>query len=404
MKYVVIGYGQRGEIYAENFQGFGYDELVAVCDPDEEHLERARKLRADVPTFKTEEEFFAAGKLADVCVIATPDRAHARQALTALDLGYDLILEKPIACDVEDIKKIQEKAQKLNRKIFVCHVLRYSPFFLKIKRELETGKYGKVITINQTENVCWWHQAHSYVRGNWHNKAKSAPMIIAKCCHDLDILNWLIDEPCVGVSSMGSLMYFNEKHAPEGAAKTCYECTEKDCIYHCENIYWNTQNRWFLGNQYESKEALREALLKSGYANCVFLNDNDVVDHQVVNLQYASGTTAHLTMTAFSEKIYRDVHVHCEKGNLYGRMEDNVLYCNVFGKEQQVIDVTTLGDAEQINLRHGGGDYYFIKTISDYYRGIPFSGMSSIEQSMSSHIVGFAAEESRLKGGELIKL
>ena len=408
MKYVIIGYGSRGDFYDGLFRKIENTRLAAVCDGRQSRLDLCKKHHEneDVKYYSNDEEFFKAGKLGDLCVVSTLDEMHVRHALAALNCGYDLLLEKPIACNEEDCAKIYETATALKRKVTVCHVLRYAPFFSLIKSELETGNYGKIQTITLTENVGWWHQAHSYVRGNWHNTKKTSPMIIAKCCHDLDLLNWFMNDECVSVSSMGSLDYFTRKNAPENSGDNCYDCpAAKDCLYNCEFIYWDLQLKkgntgWpvdvILFNREPTHENLTAALKASPYCKCVFKNDNDAVDHQVVNVLYENGATAQLTMTAFSEKGGRDIYLHCEKGEIYGQMSENTIHCTLFRKSSKVIDVNKEADN---NFGHGGGDIRMIQNIVDGYENKIVAEVTPLAQSMSSHMLGFAAERSRLNGG-----
>jgi len=408
MKYVIIGYGSRGGYYDILFQSLKNTGLAAVCDSRQGRLELCKKRHngENIAYYTNDDEFFNAGKLGDLCVVSTLDETHVKHALAALNCGYDLLLEKPIACSEEDCVKIYETATSLKRKVTVCHVLRYAPFFSIIKNELETGNYGKVQTITLTENVCWWHQAHSYVRGNWHNTKKTSPMIIAKCCHDLDLLNWFMGSECVSVSSMGSLDYFTRKNAPENSGENCYDCpAAKDCLYNCEFLYWERalkqgNSGWpvdvIMYDQEPTHENLTAALKASPYCKCVFKNDNDAVDHQVVNVLYENGATAQLTMTAFSEKGGRDIYLHCEKGEIYGQMSENVLHCTLFGKSSKVIDVNKEPDN---NFGHGGGDIRMIQNIVKGYENKKVAEVTPLAQSMSSHMLGFAAERSRLNGG-----
>jgi predicted dehydrogenase len=323
--------------------------------------------------------------------------------------GYHLLLEKPIATCLEDVMEIYNVSVQEQKKVFVCHVLRYAPFYSIIKDEIASGKYGKIATMNLTENVGFWHQAHSFVRGNWAVKEKSSPMIIAKCCHDLDLICWFMDQKCKKVSSFGSLSYFTKDRAPKGHTKRCFGCPEQGkCAYDAEKIY--ITDRFKKGETYwpvdvvkanATEESLRKALKDGPYGRCVFECDNTVVDHQVVNMQFEDGATAHLTMTAFSTDPYRNIHVHCEKGDIYGSMEEDILHCNVFGFESKDIKIS---EYFKSNYGHGGGDYYLIKDIADECHGLPSKGTTSIEKSIQSHLVGFAAEESRLQGGKVIEL
>ena len=408
MKYVIIGYGSRGKFYDGLFKKTENARLAAVCETRQGRIDLCKKQHEgeNVGYYTNDDDFFKAGKLGDLCVVSTLDESHVKHALAALNCGYDLLLEKPIACNEEDCVKIYETAISLNRKVTVCHVLRYAPFFSVIKEELRTGNYGKIQTISLTENVGWWHQAHSYVRGNWHNTKETSPMIIAKCCHDLDLLNWFMDNECISVSSMGSLDYFTRKNAPENSGDNCYDCpAAKDCIYNCEFIYWDLKLKkgvtgWpvdvILYNREFTHENLTAALKASPYSKCVFKSDNDAVDHQVVNVLYENGATAQLTMTAFSEKGGRDIHLHCEKGEIYGQMSENTLHCTLFGKSSKIIDLNKESDN---NFGHGGGDIRMIRNIVDGYDCKAVTEVTPLAQSMSSHMLGFAAERSRVNGG-----
>ena len=413
LTFAVLGYGSRGKTYSNTIKLLQKNGVIAVCDPDAERLKMARE-EQEIPDnmlFANEDDFFASGKLADVCIISTQDAQHHDHAIRALNIGYDLLLEKPIACTEEDVMDIYNTAKALGRKVFVCHVLRYAPFFTYIKKEIDSGKYGRVSTINLTEHVAYWHQAHSFVRGNWRNTKKSSPMIVAKCCHDLDILVWLIGQKVKNVSSQGSLRLFKRENQPDGAADRCMECKYMEsCLYSAYNYYFNKR---FKAGKYTwplnvlvndiTEENVLDALKNGPYGRCVFACDNDAVDHQVTNLLFDDGTTAHLTMTAFSELGRRDIYVHCEYGEISGSMTDNKLHCRVFGEDEKVIDVNELS-AETTGFGHGGGDYFLIKDILAQSNGEETLGLTSIENSIESHIVGFAAERSRVAEGELQKL
>lgn len=410
MKFCVIGFGGRGNVYSRQFTEMGLD-LVGVCDNNEKKLLQAKSRYnlSDEKLFNDDDNFFKLGKIADLCVISTPDNCHIKHAIIALEKGYDLLLEKPISTNIEDCNVIYELAKKLNRKVFVCHVLRYAPFFLTIKNELTTGKYGNVATINLEENVSYWHQAHSFVRGNWRNKALSSPMILQKCSHDLDLISWFADKKIKYISSMGSLNHYKASNAPKGSGTRCLECGAREtCPYDAEKIY--IKERFDKGIDYwpvdvlttnVTREGLMEAIRTGPYGRCVYKCDNDVVDHQVVNMQFEDGVTAHLTMTAFTNTGYRRIHVYGEKGEIYGSMEDSILYCNIFGGESKVIDIKA-NDTSKYG--HGGGDLLMAKDIINYLDGKSVNALTTIDKSMQSHIIAFAAEESRLKNGELIKI
>ncbi len=408
--FALIGYGNRGMTYAAILKEMG-EQLVAVCDGNEEKLQNAAALFSlDQSALYTDEDaFFGAGKLADILIIATWDRFHIRQAIRAMEVGYDLILEKPIARSAEECREIEQTAERLGRKVFVCHVLRYAPFFSVLKKELDSGKYGRVSTINLTENVGYEHQAHSYVRGNTRREDLATPMIISKCCHDLDLISWFVGDKCTAVSSFGSLRYFTPENAPEGAAERCMFCELQDtCAYsakkhYVQKIIERGKPNWacHVVMPNATAETMAKELETSRWGICAFKVDNDVVDHQVVNMLFENGTTAHLTMTAFSDKCYREIHLHGEKGEIYGNMMDNVLHCRIFGGESYDIDL----DAEinSVSGYHGGGDYHLLRSILNYYNGEQDPNVTTLAVSMQSHYIGFAAERSR-HTGETIKL
>lgn len=409
MKFAIIGYGARGYLYSQIIKELGSD-IAAVCDVNAERLDLAKNTTGigDGALYNDTAAFLGKGKLADICIIATQDNQHREHAVSAMVTGYDLLLEKPIARNIEEIYDIYNTAKKYGRKVFICHVLRYAPFFNKIKEELSGGLYGKICTINLTENVAYWHQAHSFVRGNWADAQKTTPMIIAKCCHDIDLLAWYAGRNCVSVNSFGSLSYYNRKNAPEGSGERCLECAVKnDCPYDAEKFYITERfdkglRQWPVDVVATSptREKLYEALRTGRYGRCVFKCDNSAVDHQVVNILFEDEITAHLTMTAFSEDCYRSIHIHCEKGEIFGSGRDNVLHCNIFGVSSKTIDTES---ARKDTYGHGGGDYNLIKDIIWAYGGGKGKNLTSIENSLLSHFIGFAAEESRLSGGETVK-
>lgn len=251
MTFAVCGFGNRGmEAYAAYAKTCPEQmQLVAVADLLPERRKAAVESFGVSPemVFDSADKLFQAGKLADVMIISTQDRDHVPQALQALDLGYDLILEKPISPDWEECVALRDKAEEIGHKVVVCHVLRYTPFYSTLKRMLSQGAIGTLQTIDAVEHVAYWHQAHSFVRGNWRSSQETSPMILAKSCHDMDILRWLANAPCHAVSSFGRLSEFKAENAPEGAALRCLDgCKVKDtCPYDAEHIYLDHETTGF---------------------------------------------------------------------------------------------------------------------------------------------------------------
>ena len=411
MKFAVLGFGNRGRgAYTPHAVKMEGVTLSAVCEKRPCRLERARKeySLSDEQLFLSDEEFFAAGKLADLLIIATQDGDHYGHAMRALDVGYDILLEKPMAQSYEQCKAIADKAEKLGRRVYICHVLRYAPFFVYIKNQVEKGVIGKVETIAHTENVAYWHQSHSFVRGNWSVTEETTPMILAKCCHDLDMIYWLIDRPCTAVSSFGSLDFFTRDNAPEGSGDYCCECPlQEKCAFDCVKFYEKNAG-WLAGAidlpfDRNDPASIRAVLSRheNPYSRCVFKCDNTAVDHQVVNMLFEGGVTAQLTMTAFAADCYRELHIHGTRGEIIGDMLSNKVKINIYGGESTEVDIGALTDGI---YGHGGGDQRLITDVINTFRGVEAKGVTSIQNSLMSHKIGYAAEASRLAGGELVKL
>ena len=409
LKFAVIGFGARGQLYAKLFEKHKETELVAVCDPNADRFICAKQdfHLTDSQCYSDEKDFFSSGKIADLLIISSLDQNHYAHAIKAIELGYDILLEKPIATTIAECKNIYRKAVEKGIQVYICYVLRFAPFFYHTKILLDSGKFGKIANINLTENVGYWHQAHSFVRGNWRNSKESTPMIIAKCCHDLDILCWLMNDKALSVSSIGNNMFFNSDNAPEDCAKYCFECKyNHSCPYECSHFYkkypwWLAQVGIYLGD-WEDKDSIEKCLTDKNnpYSRCVFHCDNDVVDHQVLNISYTSGATATLTMTAFSNDTDRELHIHCTCGEIYGKMSENKLTYHIFGKEHDIINFDTKTDVEG----HGGGDGVMIDNIVEVYSKNTKHLRNSIEGALQSHILGFAAEKSRQQKGKKISI
>ena len=404
-KLVVFGLGARGKIYA-NFAK-EYPEkfaLVAIIENAPDRLKYAEKTYPGVRLFNDYKAFLAENIEADIVAVATQDEGHKEHSIAMMAAGYDLLLEKPIANNKEDCLAIYEASKQYGRKVVVCHVLRYTPFYSTVKRYIDSGKLGEVITIHASESVGYYHQAHSFVRGPWRNKAESSPMILAKCCHDMDILRYLMGEECLSVASYGDLFYFNKEHAPEGATAFCSDCPHNDCIYKAQTIYTSDAGRWFAA-YFTTKEKTDENILndlqKTQYDRCVFGCDNDVVDHQVTIMNFAGGKTACHTMTAFSKEIYRDLKVHGTKAELVGVVENNSFEVRYFGGEVEKVTV----DTSTANVGgHMGGDFFMMDSLYKALNGEVAEGITYLDVSIESHLMSFAAEESRLNGGKNFSL
>ncbi len=409
----IIGCGQRGaETYGSlMFKDKDRFEIVALCDSDSVKLEKYGD-RFGVPSadrFLDEKEFFQK-KRADVLVVATMDRDHARQCVKALELGYNLLLEKPVAAEREECEQLLEAQRKYGGKVVVCHVLRYAPAFIKAAELIDEGNIGRLVAIQALEQVHFSHQAHSYVRGIWRNTEETTPMIMAKCCHDLDLLQYYAKSKCKSISSVGDLTFFTPENAPKGATKRCVDCPLKDdCVYSAKRIYvddWKLKGRpadiWpqtHITTAYPlTEEALNEAIEKGPYGRCVFACDNDAVDHQLTDIVFENGVKASLIMTAFTANGGRIMTFFGTMGQIVLDEEHNFIDVKRFGQPTERI---TLQNLIEGGYAHGGGDAGIVNGLYDMLCG-KINERTSLEASVESHLMAICAEESRLKDGELV--
>ncbi|MEE9368860.1 MAG: Gfo/Idh/MocA family oxidoreductase [Pontiella sp.] len=402
LKLAAIGCGNRARIYTSlASQQPDLYEIVAAADPNEVRLNYVKNVsnNPDFKSFSSDKELLAEELLADVLIIGTQDNYHYEPCKAALLKGYDVLLEKPIAPCVEEILELQELAEQLGRKLQVCYVLRYTPFYRKVKEIVDSGILGEIITVNANEGVLPWHQAHSFVRGNWSQSGKSSPMIVAKCSHDTDIISWLIGKECLSISSFGSLKHFRASEAPEGAPARCTDdCPHLETCHYNARKYAGEHRTPWLAQVFDraveaSDEEIIEWLRESDFGRCVYHSDNDVVDHQVVSMNFEGDVTANLTMTAF--EVGRSIELFGTKGYLKGgyfmRVKTgNDIHVQLFdGNEQQhSVDV----DEED---HHMGGDDGIMNALYEEMAGDKSVPVSSYIQ---SHIMGYAAEKSRLTG------
>ena len=415
----ILGVGARGgAVYGRLIKQFPDKfKIVALCDIRTERLEAFGE-EFGVPTANrfTDEKVFFQKKRADLLVIATQDEDHVRNCLQAFEVGYDILMEKPITDKKEECEAVLAAQKKYGCKAIVCHVLRYAPAFLKAAELIKNGEIGRLVAIDALERVTYWHQAHSYVRGNWRTTKNSAPMILAKCCHDLDLIQYYANSKCKSVSSVGELTYFNAKNAPEGAAKRCLDCKlVETCPYSAKRLYLDRWKKVYCPEDYwpynvlvqapVTEEKLTEALKNGPYGRCVFACDNDVVDHQLTLMAFENGVKATLTMTAFTTDDQSELYGLGRRMNFHGTLGEIVLdelsdevSLMRFGEAKQTFKINALGD---MGYGHGGGDFYLIKETYDMLTGNAKSA-TSLEASIESHLIGIAAEESRLAGGKQI--
>lgn len=400
LKAILIGAGDRGYIYAKELLKHPHKvKLVAVAEPNELRADKIKVLCPDVLHYENWVTLLEDNIDADIALICTQDKEHFQPVIQALQ-RYHVLLEKPMSPNAAECLEMVEQAKKNNKVLSVCHVLRYTPFWTNIKQLIDQDKIGDIISIQLNENVEIMHMSHSFVRGNWNNDKTSSPMILAKSCHDMDIINYILQSEVERISSFGNLMYFKENYKPEGAPIRCLEgCPyEQTCIFHAGNYYLGKGRGWAKKfTDVDTDEAIIEKLNTTGYGKCVFQSDNNVVDHQVVNMQCENGATVTFSMCGFTREQTRIVQIMGTKGEIRGNMDENKISTYTYLNEQE--EVILLPEA----YGHGGGDSGIIR---DFLHTIDSNteSKSSAEKSMKSHMMAFAAEASRKRGGEPIVL
>jgi len=444
---LLIGAGNRGEeVYGEWIYNHPHQlKITAIAEPIESRRKAAAERHA-IPMerqFASWEEALSRGKIADAAIICTLDQQHTQPALKALECGYDVLLEKPMAHRQEDCVTLVQAAEKHGRLLQIAHVLRYTDFFQSIYQIVQSGRLGKIITVSHRENVSAWHMAHSYVRGNWRREDQSSPMLLAKSCHDLDILYWILGSKARTLSSVGNLMLFKPENAPQGAPQRCLDgCpVSETCPFYAPTIYMDIEPIYFgLGNARDkgislagrmmqrcpsimraaSKvvPALRriteytgwprsvvtdnpadpasvyEALKTGPYGRCVYHCDNDVLDHQIVLMEMENGISVSFTMHGHSFEEGRTIRIDGSQATLLGKFGFNHTFieiCSHRGGKRERIDMPNNLEMEG----HGGGDSGLMEHFVKALAGVQEAALTNARASLESHLMAFAAEQAR---------
>lgn len=402
-KVVIIGAGARGnrvfaDLISRHSTGF---ETAGVVELDSDRR-RAFQERHGIPderAFAGVEDFLAAPRFGDIVFICTPDPTHYSLCSAVSERGYDILLEKPIATSLSDCLAMLEVEVNSGNRIFVAHVLRYSPFFRTVRRIVEEGKLGRIRNIRLSENVGHWHFAHSYVRGSWRRKDLSAPVILTKSSHDLDILVWLVGDRVRNVTSTGALTYFTPANAPEGATARCTDCPHQEsCLYSATRFYLNEREEWpfnVIAPPPDSLELRRKAVEEGPYGNCVWANDNDVCDTQTVLMEFASGIHATFELQALTADNTRQLRILFDGAELVGDLHQGKLEIAHFTgrKDEMRVEPVPIPEVED---SHGGGDLQLLYSLHRHLaEGSEGEVMTSLESSLPSHAIAFIAEESR---------
>ncbi len=448
IRILLFGAGERGaRVYGEYaLKHLDEIQFVAVAEPNPIRCKKLAEAHHIPPElqFESWQDALKGGKMANAVINATQDEMHHESTIPALQAGYDVLLEKPIATTLSETLHIIQTAEDLGRLLMVAHVLRYTGLFQKVKQIIDSGRLGQIINISHSENVSYFHMAHSYVRGDWRSIRDSAPMIIAKCCHDLDLLYWFLGEKCIQLSSMGNLRHFRPENAPPGAPMRCTDgCpAAEECPFFAPRIYienypikaavskapnplismigklslehaqllkniskvfptlkilteYSGWPRNYLTEQPKSDQAVMNALRVGPYGRCVYHCDNDVVDHQVVNMTFESGITATLTMHGHGFEGGRTLRVDGSRATLLGKFSYSEAWLEVHDHASLNGERFTFPSEVNQTAGHGGGDAGLMASFVKAMRG-EVEPLTSARDSLESHLMGFAAEASRL--------
>lgn len=398
MKLILIGAGNRGmEVYARHIKTHHPEvQFVGVAEPNVEKRKKFCENYA-IPEgccFGDWEEILDLPCFADAAIIATQDSLHFDPTMKALEKGYHVLLEKPISGKKHELIKLREYAKEQKRILSIAHVLRYSDFFAGIKHILDEGTLGQLKSIQHQENIGYYHYAHSFVRGPWHRSDVANPIILAKACHDMDLLAWYIDSKCTQVSSFGIQNTFTSTHKPKNASDHCNECTlHKECIYHAPTLYRLPKAdhlATIIRNEYGT---LEHGLASSDYGRCVYAMDNDVMETQVTLLEFENGVQASFHLSAFSDEISRYVHIMGSEGELRANTLTRQIVIKRYDEDQERI--LQIGESDSA---HEGGDAGIVKGFIEEVRHQNIeNGRTSIDKSIMSHLMALAAECSRLE-------
>ena len=399
---VLVGAGTRGtHTYGDYAQRFPHKlRYVAVAEPDEDRRQAFAERHGIPPErrFVSWEDIAARKQVAEAAFIVTLDRLHFAPAVALLRQGYHVIVEKPMAVDPVECAAMVMASERFGRVLSIGHVLRFTPFYTEVASALRAGSLGEVVNVNQTECVGQWHFAQSFVRGNWANAAASAPSILAKCCHDLDIIRWLVGAPVRRLASFGNLFEFHREKAPGPTPDRCTDgCPhEAQCPHSAYKHYLEPARFWVATlpkREHPEPSGRLEWLRSSPYSRCVYRLDNDVCDQQIVMMEFESGATATLTMMAHTRDDTRTLRISGTRGELHGHLVRNDIRIRDFITDKQM-RITP----EVIESGHMGGDIILIDRFLESIRKPGVDHLSSARESLESHLMAFAAEQSRMEG------
>jgi len=407
---ITLGAGNRGTVYGDYSAEYPGDlDIVGVAEPIQERNDLHAKTHdiSDENRFVTWEHVMERPKFADMVIISMPDDLHHEPCIQAMRLGYDVLLEKPMAQSEAECREILKVQQETGKVVGIAHVLRYAPYFIDMRDVVRSGKLGKIVNMQHMEPIEWRHMMHSYVRGNWHDSAVTTPIILAKSCHDLDIMRWIMDEPCDKIAGFGDLSFYTRENAPEGSGDRCLDCpVEESCAYSAKKMYLRDKERIYAIMPvvpYDDPETLNELILHSlkttNYGRCAFKMENDQPEHLACAMEFRSGATATFNMDGFTSYHGRRTRLMGTKGDLVGD-GDKFTYTDYATRESFTWDISITDVKGYEDSGHGGGDYRFVSDLLNavYHRDETLL-TSTVAASVESHVMGFRIEKSRKGGG-----
>lgn len=407
IRMVILGAGDRGRTYASYAAAFPERvKIVGVADINPKAAQAVAQAYQLPPeaVWGDWSEAVAARPDCDVMAVTMPDALHIEPAITCLDAGYHLLLEKPMGRTWEECERLAAKVhEKKDRLVILGHVLRYTVYFKKLKALLDAKAIGETVSIQHLEPVAYMHAAHSFCRGNWSNTERATPMILQKCCHDFDQFVWWLNKRCTGVSSFGNTFHFNAAHRPIGAADRCLSCpseVERACPYSARKIYLERQDYRYPFVD-KSDEAMKAMLQDGPYGRCVYACDNDAVDHQIVNLRFEGGITVAHQMESYTYTGGRETKVFGTRGEIVGDGRKLTIY-HFDTRTTEVWDSVLEAGAVQ-GSGHGGGDFGLMdELVYQLTEGDTTQYTEIFDVSLESHRIAFAAEASRRANGALM--
>jgi len=397
----MVGAGQRGHhVYGRWLLDHpDRGRVVAVVEPDPIR----RRLFGDAHALAVDRRFDslaeleARRRLAEACIVATPDRAHAEAVAAAFAAGYDVLVEKPLAHDLDSTVRLVAMAQQASGSLHVAHVLRYAPLFRALHETVADGGLGDIVSVTHRENLWAFHMAHSFVRGNWSRASAATPMIVQKTCHDFDVLAWNLASPVARMTSFGSLRHFRPENAPNGATQRCTDgCPVSDCPFDARRVYLDPAiSGWPVEaiTSDLSMEGRRRALAEGPYGVCVYRARSDVVDHQTVSMELEDGATVTLTMQGHSDVEERTMRYDGTRATLRATTSGggSIEVADHLHRRRRRIDMPTADSG------HGGGDG---RLMDEFLTAVAQGTPSATEATgaLESHMLAFLAEEARLSG------